>query len=834
MWVVISALAMGTPRCGATGIPLVDAGKSAVEVVIPSEPLDNEKLAAEELSYYLGLIGGLTKPLETKALNREQRTTLLGKTVESLVPVVAAGQERPDVFHIYVGRCGGGAELLDQAGPMAQDEFIIQAAPGSNALNIVGYDVDYDPATPQGKHEQSGAARSTYNWRENRYWKISFERSRGTLRGVYTFLEDYAGVRWYMPTALGEVVPKTSAISVPKRLSIRKKPDFPTRVLDYPSSPARWWGEYNLWMHRVGAGSARDGTWANHSLQEVARAILQDGNHPEWLAADASGKRAGPYLCLTAPGLPEYIANWVVGEFTNRNLMAGASFPVMPWDGYRIRNMCRCERCAPVLADAERRIEAIGKEGQAGKNTYWHQNECGHYVWPLVTRVAEILKAQAPQIKVTCCAYGSYCLPEPGVIFPENMGIQVALDWPNDAKERERTLHRFDEWAGRVKHLSTWEYACWHMWYNPEPIIWPHAMARHIQAYRKRGVEGIRMECDFGSYPQPGCYFAMDHINHYVMIKFLLDADRDIDELLEEYYVKFYGPAAPSMQRFFKRQMRQWDRGRPYRDPAVNNYGYARELDGLLCQARRKAPDGTIWAERLDAVATDYAPWFLRQKQMAEPEVCEIRSASSPPTVDGALGDPAWSNAARLAFTTLPSLAGFRYTGYAGRGGQVDPNDGWGACVRAGDALYFAVKSGSGRFGTVDADCSVEIVLASPAGRRYVLRLRPNGKFSTHALASGASEETPWNSGAQCAASVKALPREKAEWYAECSLPMASLDEPLSAQWRINWGGASRIPAGAPLAGKLYGFAWHAVGGKPGSSTFNYDPCYYGRVELTP
>jgi len=36
----------------------------------------------------------------------------------------------------------------------------------------------------------------------------------GTLYGVYEFLERFLGVRWLMPTSLGEVVPKTTSVQV--------------------------------------------------------------------------------------------------------------------------------------------------------------------------------------------------------------------------------------------------------------------------------------------------------------------------------------------------------------------------------------------------------------------------------------------------------------------------------------------------------------------------------------------------------------------------------------------------------------------------------------------
>ena len=37
----------------------------------------------------------------------------------------------------------------------------------------------------------------------------------GSCHAVHTFLEKYLGVRWYLPTEIGEVVPKRKTIEVP-------------------------------------------------------------------------------------------------------------------------------------------------------------------------------------------------------------------------------------------------------------------------------------------------------------------------------------------------------------------------------------------------------------------------------------------------------------------------------------------------------------------------------------------------------------------------------------------------------------------------------------------
>lgn len=53
-----------------------------------------------------------------------------------------------------------------------------------------------------------------------------FRACRGTLAGVFRLLEEYGGVRWFLPTPKGEVVPKATGFSVPDALQRKEEPVF--------------------------------------------------------------------------------------------------------------------------------------------------------------------------------------------------------------------------------------------------------------------------------------------------------------------------------------------------------------------------------------------------------------------------------------------------------------------------------------------------------------------------------------------------------------------------------------------------------------------------------
>ena len=62
------------------------------------------------------------------------------------------------------------------------------------------------------------------------YLLIAGEDSRGTLYGVYTFLEEYLGVRWFTPEL--EVVPESNDIVIDAAINRKVEPSFSVRRND--------------------------------------------------------------------------------------------------------------------------------------------------------------------------------------------------------------------------------------------------------------------------------------------------------------------------------------------------------------------------------------------------------------------------------------------------------------------------------------------------------------------------------------------------------------------------------------------------------------------------
>ena len=116
----------------------------------------------------------------------------------------------------HAGRVPLPSELVGSALRADRDGYVIEAC--SNVVRIVGNDddvanVDATAALP-----------------DEAIWQPCFRR--GTLFGVYAFLERFAGVRMYFPGELGTCVPRAERIAVPEG-RVEESPAFSVRRYGY-------------------------------------------------------------------------------------------------------------------------------------------------------------------------------------------------------------------------------------------------------------------------------------------------------------------------------------------------------------------------------------------------------------------------------------------------------------------------------------------------------------------------------------------------------------------------------------------------------------------------
>lgn len=137
---------------------------------------------------------------------------------------------------------------------------------------------------------------------DGEHFVISGSTSRGTLYGVYTFLEEYLGVRWFTPEL--EVVPGNEDIVIDASLDRTVEPSFAVRRNSQAGADdtyrARTKINVSFYYDAPEYGGAM--TWVMWDVtldRLVPDALFSE--HPEYFAMNPDGTRTTDHVCLSNP-----------------------------------------------------------------------------------------------------------------------------------------------------------------------------------------------------------------------------------------------------------------------------------------------------------------------------------------------------------------------------------------------------------------------------------------------------------------------------------------------------------------------------------------------------
>ena len=429
----------------------------------------------------------------------------------------------------------------------------------------------------------------------------------GTLYGVNSFLEKYAGVRFYWPGDIGTVVPKQD-IRIPATLDEGNYPKFMYRhmwLCNFNNAP-----EDAIWYRRVGLGGKAPVQIIDYNgfLTNAFK-----NTHPEYLALvdgvrDTDNKcasRGGGSLCYSAPGCKEAVAALIIKFF--REHPEHNCFPLVPGDGYW--RTCECENCL-------KRYDINAEKRDPGKFSF--------HVWDFVNEVAKIVGKEFPDKYVGCLAYESFLVPpkEIGKLSP-NVAVMFCKNRSTMASPAyAKAMHeRVEGWKEKVSTgLFTWDYYlhCWKPW-RELPVFFMHTIQNDIQYEMSNGFSGEFIEAESWKGGDKPCvtYPATQHLNIYVTGKLYWNPDLDMDALLDEYYRLFYGPAADAMKKFISTAEGYWNDANEKNTKTTGIFeavhvadvfygNRVKVLKGHLTEALEKAQEGSQYRARIEQMAKEF------------------------------------------------------------------------------------------------------------------------------------------------------------------------------------------------------------------------------------
>lgn len=743
VFAAISAAVLAPPSLGDTF--MVKDGKPQAEIVIAEKPPRMVKLAAGELQEYVHNISGARLPIRTAPsddcrlqiyVGRSTHTDRLGVTDDGL---------KHDAFRMKSG--GNWLALVGR-----DSDFAIPKIYLKTPADLPHFIKEWDKIT--GEHW--GFANGNLYKEFSNLLKVWARDERGSLNAVYEFLR-MQGVRWYMPGELGEIVPKTANLVLP-RIDRTVRPDF---ALRYPYQIGRMFGHEGatrdevLWQLRLGWNLAADvigdfGMGLSHGMNPIYEREEVRRAHPDYYAL-FNGRRdelkvneARP--CLSSEGLFKQNVKYARAMF---DLLDAPLVSVMPQDGYV--NLCQCELCM----------------GKGTLERGW-DGQISDYVWGYVDRVAREVYKTHPSKKVNCFAYGAYLLPprkidmlSPNII----VGICQNRNLFHDAGERRKFLELRKAWLAKMpaghKQLVIYDY-----YLHARPFTLPNMpffMPRTI-AEDLRSLKGISIGDFIEVYREPKGMntLAVDHLNLYVTSRYWWDADQDFDKLLDEYCRDFYGPASAEMKAFIV-----------YCEANLQDLGKnARKIDtifDLLGKAQARVKADTPHGKRIAFLADYIRPMKDLRDQLARgrqnvPEASAFERNKADIKLDGKLDDKFWqgnwSYELRELETGKPP-----YMTTSFRIGWADDAVYFGIRCQDRDTKKLNIGTTKNEDGNIwNGDC-VEILLETQSHGYYQIAFNPAGALIDLDRIKGL--DSLWSSGAEVATHIG-----KDFWSAEIRIPV--------------------------------------------------------------
>lgn len=370
---------------------------------------------------------------------------------------------------------------------------------------------------------------------------------RGTINGVYTFLEDIVGIRWFTPTVT--VIPHKPNLTI-KPLNIQKVPVFETRsVICGSAGDVDWAARQRLNFGRVQIGrQLQDGMrpqwglytndpkmagWQYYAALTSSHTLGHNGllpysefdRHPEYFGL-VDGKRVqDAQPCLTNRGVLR-----VVAENAKNWLKADSTASVISISLGDFGNFCQCSRCKRVMQE-------YGRSG---------------YVLRFVNRVAAELEEDYPNVRVSTLAYHWFTRKPPTKHIDVHKNVVIVF-----APIYASGHHAYDEGEyniaqGVYKDLVEWCRIAPQVWvwayFLPESNLHPAAnfncLSRNFKLFRDVGVNGFTLQANAGHMTMAG---GLTELQGYLLAKLMWDPDYDVQKGIEEFCAGCYGAAAPQM-----------------------------------------------------------------------------------------------------------------------------------------------------------------------------------------------------------------------------------------------------------------------------------------------
>lgn len=468
--IVLLLIVQSSNGMAAKKYQLFSGGQSTYSIIVSKDASESEEFVANELQSYLSQAGNVAIPIKHCGEGKNGYRIIVGynKDVKTLFP--------------------------DIRKPLPEDEgFYYKSCEGD--IVIVG------------------------------------GSERGTMYGVFAFLENELGCRWYSEKCT--VVPKRNSYSFVS-LDYSDAPAISIRNIMYSEFMDATFRVHCRANGRIKTGPAKP--WPQpgggpamilaHTLSFLLPADEHFEKHPEYYAL-RNGERVSKQPCFSNPN--------VLSICTNNLLRIMRERP--EFDNYEVSALDNCEHCECSQCKA-----AIARLGNYSD-----------LVLDFVNKIAEAVETEFPDKKIQYLAYQGTRHPPLRVKPRRNVAVMVSnIECCHvhgfeqcGSEDSKQFLKELQQWRRITDELNIWDYANNFSAFNiPFPNF--YALQDNLKTYQRMGIKYILMEGDHYTYN--GEFQAL---RIYVLSRLLWNPDCDLDELVNDFLRGYYGASAPYMRQYF-------------------------------------------------------------------------------------------------------------------------------------------------------------------------------------------------------------------------------------------------------------------------------------------
>ena len=367
---------------------------------------------------------------------------------------------------------------------------------------------------------------------------ISGAGNKGTINGVYAFLEKCCACHWYESQVV--VVPENKALTVPADVNIEYTPFFEYTETDTASSRDNEFslangltgGVYRDFTAEQGAAVEYLGRFCHTFTTFFCKSETYFKEHPEYFAL-RYGKRTPNQLCLTNEKVKEIVTAEVLSLLeTEHN--PDADIQIVSLTQHDNFDYCKCEHCKAVdnengsqsgtmitfVNEIARRVKMYGYDNVVF-DTFAYQ----------YTRKAPLKVVPREDVIVRLCSIEccfGHTLDDPK--------CELNVDFMNDLRD----------WRKICNRIYIWDYV--HN-YAQTLCVFPNfgVLQRNVQIFYENNVKGLYEE---GNYYIENSDAEFAEMRTYLLSKLMQNPYLDFDAEMNGYLNAVYGPGGCYIKEF--------------------------------------------------------------------------------------------------------------------------------------------------------------------------------------------------------------------------------------------------------------------------------------------